>query len=172
MSPLSGDPDARSRQLANLRPGARTAPAGNQRALSHGAYAAITRERLDSKVAEIADALAADAPLRDGDGGLPASDGVAVRLLAECLVRLESVSEYLHRKGWEADDGEPRPAVEVEARLRREAADFLDSLGMTPRSRAKLGLDTARSISLADEMADAREARERAEQRIAEESEQ
>lgn len=164
--PLSSDERKRARQLANLQPGARTAPAGNQRALSHGAYAAVTRSQLDAKVAEIADALAADAPLRDADGGLPAADGVAVRLLAECLVRLESVSEYLHRRGWEGTDGEPRPVVDVEAKLRREAADHLDALGMTPRSRAKLGLDTARSISLADELAEGRDARERAEQRL------
>lgn len=69
--PLSGDPDARARQLANLRPGARTAPPGNRRALSHGGYAAVTRDRLDTKVREVYDALAADAPLRDLDGGLP-----------------------------------------------------------------------------------------------------
>jgi phage terminase small subunit len=38
---------------------------------------------------------------------------------------------------------EVRPAVHVEAKLRREVADWLDALGMTPRARAKLGLDVA-----------------------------
>lgn len=147
--PLSGDPDARARQLANLRPGARTAPPGNRRALSHGGYAAVTRDRLDTKVREVYDALAADAPLRDLDGGLPPADAVAIRMLAEALCRLESVAEYLNRRGWETDDGEPRPAVEVERRLRVEVADHLDALGMTPRSRAKLGLDLSRGFDLA-----------------------
>ena len=29
--------------------------------------------------------------------------------------------------------------------MRREASDYLDALGMTPRSRAKLGLDLVRA---------------------------
>lgn len=70
-------------------------------------------------------------------------------MLAEALCRLESVAEYLNRRGWETDDGEPRPAVEVERRLRVEVADHLDALGMTPRSRAKLGLDLSRGFDLA-----------------------
>ena len=44
---------------------------------SHGAYAEVARERLDAKAGEVFDALRADAPLRDLDGGLPAADGGA-----------------------------------------------------------------------------------------------
>lgn len=64
--PLSPDPRKRDRQLANLVPGARTAPPGNRRAVAHGGYAAVARERLDARVAQVYDALAADAPLPAG----------------------------------------------------------------------------------------------------------
>ena len=39
--PLSGDDQARGRQLANLKQGGTVAPAGNQRAVKHGAYARV-----------------------------------------------------------------------------------------------------------------------------------
>lgn len=169
MSPLSRDEQARSRQLANLRPGARTAPAGNARARTHGAFARLDQGRLASKRAEVAEVLAADAPLRDEQGNLPRHDELAVSLLAETLTRLDSVRSFLDLHGLLTEKGEVRPAVEVEDRLIARAFGYIEALGMTPRSRAKLGLDTARSLSLADEMADAREARERAEQRLADE---
>ena len=92
------------------------------------------------------DALAADAPLRDPDGGLPAADSLPVRLLAECLCRLDSVADDLRDHGWrDRESGDPRAAVELERRLRSEALDLAESLGMTPRSRARLGLDLART---------------------------
>lgn len=151
--PLSSDPEARRRQLANLRPGARTAPPGNTRALRHGGYAEIARERIEERVAELLDALAADAPLRDPSGELPAPDAAIVHLLATALCRLESVERYLSAHGYLTDTGDVRPAADLAARLRREAADYLDALGMTPRSRARLGLDLSRGFDLAREWA-------------------
>ena len=50
--------------------------------------------------------------------------------------------------------GIPRPAVEFERRLRAEARDHAAELGLTPRSRAALGLDLARSIDLATAMSE------------------
>lgn len=153
MSPTSSDPRKRARQLANLRKAPPAPPTGNSRAMTHGAYAAVALSRLDSQAREIFEALAADAPLRDVTGGLPSHDGVAVRLLAEALCRLDDVSAYLARAGWADGKGRVRPAVEIEQRLRREVADHLDALGMTPRSRARLGLDLTRSYDLAEQMA-------------------
>ena len=101
--------------------------------------------RLEAKQAEIAAALGDDAPLRDAAGELPRHDAVAVVLLAKALCRLEDVERYLVERGLFDDKGEQRPAVGLEHQLRREIADGLDSLGMTPRSRAKLGLDVARA---------------------------
>lgn len=148
MSPTSDNPAARARQLANLKRGGNPAPVGNQRRRTHGAYAAVAADRLDAKVREVFDALAADAPLRAEDGGLPAADAAAVRLAAEVLCRVDSVSEYLTRRGIEDADGGLRTTVlELESRLRNEAADRLDALGLSPRARARLGLDVARAQS-------------------------
>jgi hypothetical protein len=149
--PLSDDPAKRQRQLANLQPNARPAPVGNQHRRTHGGYARVRTDEIGQRAAELFDALAADAPLRDPDGELPPVDVAAVHLLARTLVRLERVEAHLDSTG-EVDQrsGEPRHAViDLEARLRREAAAMLDRLGMTPAARARLGLDLARTIDAA-----------------------
>ena len=151
MSPLSNDPERRSRQLANLRPGRGKAGPGNGRAISHGAYAQISAERLDAKTLEVAAALSSDAPVKAHDGTLPAADVAVIRLLADALCRLDDIAAYLLRRGWEDSDGRPRAVLEYEARLRNHVVDLLRELGMTPRSRAALGLDVVRARSAADE---------------------
>lgn len=152
--PLSKREAARRRQLANLAAHPPAPPAGNQRARRHGGYAQVVASRLDSKVREVFDALAADAPLREA-GELPAADTALVRLAADCLCRLEDVTANVRDHGvFEQKTGTVRPAVELEGRLRREAADYLDALGMTPRSRARLGLDVARGFDLAEHWAE------------------
>lgn len=152
--PLSRDPDKRSRQLANLR-SAPAAPSGNRRALRHGGYARIAAERLDEKVAEVFDALVADAPLRDADGGLPEVDHAAVHLAAEALCRLEDVRADVALRGVvDQRTGGVRPVVELERRLRLEALDYLEALGMTPRSRSRLGLELMRTRSAGEQLED------------------
>jgi hypothetical protein len=120
--------------------------------VSHGAYAAIAAQRLDAKVAEVFAALAADVPVRAADGSLPGADAPAVRLLAEALCRLDSIGAYLTRRGWEDDDGRPRPVLDHEARLRAHALDLMRELGLTPAARAKLGLDLAKLASPAERL--------------------
>jgi phage terminase small subunit len=83
--------------------------------------------------------------LLERDGSLPAADGVVVRLFADALARLDLIHEYLGHHGWQDEDGNPRPVLEYEARLRREALECARELGMTPRSRAALGLDVVRA---------------------------
>lgn len=161
--------------LANLRPP--PAPEkGNQRAATHGGFARIAPARLEQQEQEVFDALAADAPVRDSSGGLPAADTVVVSLLAETLCRLSNVREWIAENGvfdtrrFTSTDPkkqrdkrrkqrtrarkDPMRVVEVEARLRREALDYAESLGMTPRSRARLGLDMARTADLANAMSE------------------
>jgi hypothetical protein len=156
MGGLSSDPEARAKQLANLVPGAGAAGPGNTRTVSHGAYAAIARDRLDAKMREIFDALAEDAPLREADGSLPAADVLAVELLAETLCRRENLRSHLADFGWrDQETKEPRTALlDLERRLRKEAATYLDQLGMTPRSRARLGLDLVRTVDLSRAMSE------------------
>lgn len=152
MSPLSADPERRRRQLANLQPGRGAAGPGNKRRLAHGGYSTIAAARLDDKRRELYDALAADAPLRAEDGELPRHDALAVRLLAETLCRLDSVTAYLDLHGQLTEKGEERSAVAVADRLTGRAIELARELGMTPASRAKLGLDLVRSRDLAQEM--------------------
>lgn len=142
--PIGGGGAGHPNSLANLR-SAPAAPAGNSRHRTHGGYAALVPARVDLKQRELLDALAQDAPLRDTDGGLPRHDTVAVLMLAKALLRLEDVETFLTLRGVVDDKGRERPAVDLERRLRLEVADALDALGMTPRSRARLGLDVARA---------------------------
>jgi hypothetical protein len=130
------------RSLANLRRGVTKAPVGNTRSLRHGAYARVAEQTLDEKTKAIFDALAADAPLRDADGELPSHDAVMVRLLADCMCRLDSIGAWLAGR-WATD--EARPVLDVEMKLRNQALDLAESMGMTPRSRARLGLDVRRA---------------------------
>jgi phage terminase small subunit len=153
--PLSRDPDKRSKQLANLRPGAGAGPPGNRRALAHGGYAAVSPLERDRKAQEIFETLAADAPMRDGAGGLPAADTAVVSLFARCLVQLERVEADMADHGWkDRESGDPRPVVELARRLRGEALDYAEALGMTPRSRAKLGLDLTRTLTAGEALDD------------------
>jgi hypothetical protein len=148
---LSGDNRARGRQLANLKRGGTVSPG---RPATHGAYAAITEAELDAKTRELFAALGADAPVRAADGALPAHDSLAVRMLAEVMVRRERVRVTELRHGLETPDGRIRGVVEYGLRLDAQALDLAKELGMTPASRAKLGLDLARtSRTLDDEIA-------------------
>jgi hypothetical protein len=145
--PLSRNPFARRRQLRNLRGRTSEQMIANTNSLKHGGYGTVARERMEGKVAEVYDAISLDAPLRDPDGDLPAPDAAMVRLLAECLCRIESIGAYLRDHGLiDPKTKAPRESViYLEARLQNNASDYLDALGMSPRSRARLGLDLRRS---------------------------
>lgn len=149
MSPLSRDPEKRAIQISNLKAGAGRAAIGNTRSLKHGVYARISDSDLQGKVREIYDAISADAPVRAADGGLPSHDTIAVRLLAETLIRRERVAAEELAHGIEIASGprkgELRGIVQYGLRLDAQVIDLLDRLGMTPRARAALGLDIARA---------------------------
>jgi hypothetical protein len=164
--PLSSDPAKRQRQLANLRRGGVNPASG--RPPVHGAYAQIARERLEQREAQVFDALAGDAPLRNADGSLPSADAVLVRLLAECLCRLDGIAAHLRDHGiLDPKTGDVRSVIEAEGRLRREAADHAEALGMSPRARSKIGMDLIRAEVAAQSVGADREARERLDRRLA-----
>lgn len=145
----SKDPAKRANQLANLRK-PKPAPTGNKRALKHGARAIPPAKR----VAELTDEIAAALPVRDGDGGPPIHDMHVVGLMAVTLARLETVTAYVDRLGPLAR-GKLREAAVYEQKLIERAANLADRLGMTPRSRAALGLDLARAqVDLATLLSD------------------
>jgi hypothetical protein len=64
------------------------------------------------------------------------------------------VNASLAARGYLDGKGNVRSAAELAGRMRREASDYLDALGMRPRSRAKLGLDLARTTDLATAMSE------------------
>jgi len=153
--PLSDDPAKRSRQLANLRPGAGAGDGGHGRALKHGGTARrATLVRAGTWAAAIQAELEREAPLRDASGGLPLHDRQVVELLASALARLEAVTTWLDLRPALDPQGRPWPAEEIARSLRLEAARYLDALGMSPGSRAKLGLDLQRTTSLAVAMSE------------------
>jgi hypothetical protein len=139
---MSTDPVKRDRQLANLRPGP-PAPPANGLAERHGAHKTLP---VRSAAAAIYAELEQETPLREGDGDLPAADRTAVELLASCLARLASIGAWLHEHGAIDPEGQPRPVLEVERRLRNEAADHCAALGLTPRARLAIGLDLQRGV--------------------------
>ncbi len=162
--PLSGDPDARRRQLANLRPAA-GGDGGLARARRHGAYAAVTEAELDDKVRELVEAIGADLPVRDSDGGVPAQDAIPLRMLAETLLRRERVRETEVRHGIETPDGRLRGVVEFGLRLDGQTIKLCEQLGLTPAARLRLGVDLVRASAAARsfeaELADGRAAWDR-----------
>lgn len=169
---LSQDPEKRARSLANLEKGRRAqalrSPAygtptanprhplfesGNQVGRTHGGKAVVAPELLETKTREITAILSAAAPVRDHTGGLPAADVVAVRLLADTLCRLDSVSQWLAENGL-FDGADVRPAVTLERQLRSQALEIAGELGMTPKARAALGVDLIRGLSAAERLDD------------------
>lgn len=140
--------------LAQLKRGDNALPE-NRNAERHGGYGRIASRDLDVKAKEVFAALSQDAPLRGEDGALPAADAALVSLLARCLIRLERVEVWLRDYGeLDQETGNPKPAVELEHRLRAEARLLLNDLGMSPVARAKLGLDLARTTDLASAMSE------------------
>ncbi len=151
---LSKDPEKRARQLANLKPGPPAAQR-NKLGVTHGGYARVVRARLDAKVRDVYDALSQDVPVQGPGGGVPAADSPLLRLLATLLCRLEDVEQHIAMFGaFDPKTREARRVLDVEAQLRGQAADFLDRLGMSPRSRARLGLDLMRQADLASAMSE------------------
>ena len=117
------------------------APRGNDRAVTHGAYAAL---KLGGRVDELADALRPQIPAFDE------VDDVALRVLSLALARLERAAEALEANS---------KATELE-RLRQDARGwantvlrYCDALGMTPTARARLGLTLVRARELTEEQA-------------------
>jgi P27 family predicted phage terminase small subunit len=163
--PLSTDPAKRATQLANLQPGAGQASDGNGRALTHGGYSAALVADVETEVLELMEALGGSAPVHDPDGSLPAADVAAVERAARALKRWRTLSQWCDLHGRIVERGKAKgavkPAAELELKAERELAAALEALGMTPRSRAALGVDLVRARVTAEEAEAARAARER-----------
>jgi hypothetical protein len=129
-------------------------PFGNTLALKHGARSAGLVRDVEAEVLELMAALGGAAPVRDGDGGVPAADITAIEHAARCLKRYRHVSAWCDMHGRIEEGGAVKPAAGYELQAGRALADALDALGMNPTTRARLGLDLVRSVSLAEAMSD------------------
>jgi len=129
---------------------------GNSTAVTHGAHTRplAPARRVEAKAEEIADAV----PVRAQDGGLHPSDRHAVAMLADVLVRIELASAHLAEVGMVnrtgRRKGEAHSLLRHISRWEAAARDWMNDLGMTPRARAALGLDLARTRDLAREWAE------------------
>jgi hypothetical protein len=132
-------------------------PAGNKRALKHGAQSvALVTARASEIVPALVDALPAFAEC----------DRPAVTRLAETYVRIERAYRWLDEQGLIDDAGQVPPVIERLDRWETLALGLEDRLGMNPAARAKLGLDLVRGEALAVELRRMSEQGEKARERL------
>lgn len=159
---LSKDPEKRARQLANRRDGP-PAPKGNARHMKHGASATPANiSGIPKARRELFDAIAASAPVRGTGGGLPPADVFAVEVAATELARYRQVNAWLDEHGFVDRKGRLRPVVAEAGKIASRVLGLLAELGCTPKSRVALGLELARTVSLADAMSEEDPVRRRA----------
>jgi post-segregation antitoxin (ccd killing protein) len=140
---------------ANLRP-VQTGQAGAAHpATRHGCYAID----IPARARELADELRALLPASSP------SDDPTVALVAMVLARVEVANAWIDEHGLMDAKGRPQPILRVLPTWENTAARLLDRLGLTPTSRAALGLNIARAheAGIADLIEEGRKVRERAE---------
>ena len=153
--PLSDDPEKRERQLANLVPGAGQWPPGATTNLKNGLRTRNPPRLVLSEVCdEIVAALSEGLPVRGADGGVPAADHYAVELAAVQLLAVRRCNNYLALHGEVDERGHLRPEFEGWQRAVMRASALLDKLGMSPTSRARLGVDIAKTVDLSMAMSE------------------
>ena len=143
--------------LANLEP----AEPGNTRAVTHGAHS----ERLVGPVAE--DVAAEVEQLCSGTPAGEDQFAAARAVLARKLARLRMVGEYLetnHGGSPLTHKGGVLKAAQFELSLLASVEKSLTDLGLNPAAAAKLGVELVRGSSIAEELAAARQVRDRADQ--------
>lgn len=139
--------------LANLIPGGVHGgwPPGASPALRNGLRSRSPAPVvLDPIVREVEAALAVDLPLLNPDGSVPGADRFTVELTAVALLRVRRCFAYLALHGDVDEQGRLRSEVDGLGRAVEHAAKMLDRLGCSPRSRAALGLDVARTAQVVD----------------------
>jgi len=112
--------------------------------MRHGGHATPTVDEIATVEQELRE-LAAAAPLRDSNGDLPVFDRPWARELAAGIWRLRRVRAWVDLHGaLDEKSGSVQPAAALELRLSQHVREGLKALGMTPRSRAKLGIQISR----------------------------
>lgn len=94
--------------------------------------------------------------LLDGDGPtyLREGDRPLIEFLAVLVRQIREATALLDVQGLADKKGRVRGVAQLLPQLVREARATAESLGMGPQARAKLGLATARTVTLADYVAE------------------
>jgi hypothetical protein len=109
---------------------------GNELAVKHGATAVL---KLAPRAGEIAERIRAIVPAGSDH------DEPTVRLLAGVLARIEAANAWLAANSIFADgEGNAQPILKQLSTWENTAGRLCEKLGLTPTSRAELGLDLAR----------------------------
>jgi hypothetical protein len=109
---------------------------GHELSVRHGAYATIT---LAPRATELADEIRELVPARS------ASDEPTIRLLALALAQVEAAATYVAEHGIVDGKGNPQGVLRHLGTMTNTAARLCGQLGLTPTSRAALGLDLSRT---------------------------
>lgn len=132
------------------------APKGHRYSVKHGGLVTQKTHALEMKAKqkELEVALSAAAPVRSHNGKLPVYDEHIVSLLAAVMVQFDNMTEFAHENGFLDKNGDPLTFVDVYGKVADRIARILDKLGMTPSSRAKLGLALVKSATLAEALSE------------------
>lgn len=109
---------------------------GNQLAVTHGTFSAL---RMAPRAEAIADDLRSIVPASS------ASDEPTIRLLALTLAQVEAATAWVAQEGIVDKKGQPQPILRHLGTMTNTAARLCSALGLTPTSRAQLGLDLTRA---------------------------
>jgi hypothetical protein len=120
---------------------------GNGHALIHGARSVVA---LEPRAAEIADEVRGLVPASSP------SDEPSIRLLALALAQVEAATVWLAENGIVDETGNARNLLKHLGTMMNTAARIAANVGMTPTSRAALGVDVARTHDVLGEYLRAR----------------
>jgi len=145
-------PEGRARALMNLRPfqlqkQLQEKEEGKRAHLYHGRdrHGVFGINLLQPQTRELAEQIA-DILRGDTLAYIRPVDEVAVGLLAVALRRIRQAEAYLDKVGSLTNKkGQIRPVAELLVKLLKEAREYCSALGLTPQSRARLGLNIARA---------------------------
>lgn len=104
--------------------------AGNEAALTHGAY---SPRRVNPRAAEIRERLLAEAPWL-----APPAFARSVDALARAEARVELLAEFIDEHGLLDDDGQPRSALAALEKAEKAAERLRSTMGLSPTSWAGL----------------------------------
>lgn len=117
---------------------------GEQRALKNGSRARLPVGDVSRARKDFEGWLAEIAPLRDKDDNLPRPDEPYVHMTAQAMARLRFMYDDLEKRGGFTGSGQPRFRFLQEIRRsEKHVAQMFAQLGLTPTSRANLGLSLA-----------------------------